>query len=78
MVKSKELLQNDNFCILPWMHLYKHQDNTVRLCCVDKGEPIGNLETETVDEIRNGEAAVSLRQQFLDGEKPERCSELLV
>ena len=75
MVKSKELLQNDNFCILPWMHLYKHQDNTVRLCCVDKGEPIGNLETETVDEIRNGEAAVSLRQQFLDGEKPERCSE---
>ena len=72
---NKELLENDSFCVLPWMHLYKHQDNNVKLCCVDKGDSIGSLETQTVDEIRNSEIAINLRQQFLDGEKPDRCSE---
>jgi len=72
---NKELLENDSFCVLPWMHLYKHQDNNVKLCCVDKGGSIGSLETQTVDEIRNSEIAINLRQQFLDGEKPDRCSE---
>ena len=75
MVKSKELLKNDSFCILPWLHVYKHQDNTVRLCCVDKCEPIGDLENDTIEEIRNGEKATSLRQEFLNGEKPDRCRE---
>lgn len=74
-METKKLLENDSFCVLPWMHLYKNMDNSVKLCCVDKGSPIGSLSENTVDEIRNSEEFTKLRKSFLNGEKLDRCTE---
>lgn len=50
-------------------------DNTVKLCCVDKGEPIDSLQDKTVDEIRNSDKFIKIRESFLKGEKLDRCKE---
>lgn len=65
----------ENFCILPWIHLYKHTDDNVKLCCVDYGETLGSLKDNTLDEIRNGEKFKEIRRAFLNNEKPERCKQ---
>lgn len=62
-----------NFCIAPWSTLYKHTDNSVRLCCVDKGDSLGSLHYTPVDELRNNEEFKKVRRQFLNNERPERC-----
>ena len=64
-----------NFCPLPWTHLYKDTDNTVRLCCTDhdRTEILGNLGSENLDDIRVNEKFTRIRQQFLDDERPSRC-----
>ena len=64
-----------HFCILPWIHLYKNMDNGVKLCCVDRGENIGNLSNQNIDEVRNSKEFTQLRQDFLDDKKLERCRE---
>lgn len=70
----KELLNNGSFCPLPWNHLYKHTDGSVRLCCVDKGPSLGSLNTQTVEEIRNSQEFTNIRKSLLSGEKINRCS----
>ena len=50
-------------------------DNSVKLCCVDKGGPIGNLSENSIEEIRNSEEFNNLRKSFLNGEKLDRCKE---
>lgn len=64
-----------NFCPLPWTHLYKDTDNTVRLCCTDydKTEILGNLGKESLDDIRVNEKFTRIRQEFLNDERPSRC-----
>ena len=74
-METKKLLNNDSFCVLPWMHLYKNMDNSVKLCCVDKGSPIGSLSENSVEEIRNSQEFSKLRKSFLDGERLDRCTE---
>jgi len=74
-LELKELRNSDTFCVLPWMHLYKNMDNSIKLCCVDKGGPIGSLENNTIEEIRNSKEFVDLRESFLKGEKLDRCKE---
>lgn len=66
---------SSSFCILPWVHLYKNTDDGVKLCCTDRGQNIGSLKTQTVEEIRNSEEFKKLRESFLKGEKLERCKE---
>lgn len=50
-------------------------DNSVKLCCVDKGGPIGNLSENSIEEIRNSEEFNNIRKSFLNGEKLDRCKE---
>ena len=55
------------------MHLYKDTDHTVKLCCADRGEPLGNLSKNTFEEIKNNDNFISIRKQFLNDERPDRC-----
>jgi MoaA/NifB/PqqE/SkfB family radical SAM enzyme len=61
------------FCEHIWTHLYKDTDDSVKLCCIDRGESLGNLKESTVEEIRNGEEFKKIRRDVLDGKKLERC-----
>lgn len=74
-METENLKNSDSFCVLPWMHLYKNMDNSVKLCCVDKGKPIGSLSNNTIDEVRNSDEFNEIRKSFLNGEKLDRCTE---
>jgi len=72
-------IPHDTFCILPWISLEASPIGTVRPCCLaddeivdDNGQKFKLLAAELGD-IQNSQHMQSLRQQFLNGEKPETC-----
>jgi len=72
-------LPHDQFCVLPWVSLEASPIGTVRPCCLADDEIVddaGNkfdLNTATFGEIQNSADMKNLRQQFLDGVKPQTC-----
>lgn len=72
-------LPHDRFCVLPWISLEASPIGTVRPCCLADNELCNDtgtkfeLSTATFAEIQNSADMKKLRQQFLDGEKPQTC-----
>lgn len=72
-------LPHDKFCVLPWVSLEASPIGTVRPCCLADDELCDNagnkfdLTTATFAEIQNSQDMQNLRQQFLDGKKPQTC-----
>ena len=72
-------IPHDKFCVLPWVSLEASPIGTVRPCCLADDEitdDAGNkfeLLTANFADIQNSQHMRSLRQQFLDGEKPQTC-----
>jgi MoaA/NifB/PqqE/SkfB family radical SAM enzyme len=72
-------LPHDKFCVLPWISLEASPIGTVRPCCLADDEIVDNnsnkfeLATARFDDIQNSNHMRKLRQQFLDGEKPQTC-----
>lgn len=72
-------LPHDKFCVLPWVSLEASPIGTVRPCCladdeiVDDNNEKFSLMTANFKDIQNSTHMRSLRQQFLDGEKPQTC-----
>ena len=71
------------FCILPWMHLATNASGNLRVCCNSTpGEnfirrPDGSaykLHRDDLEEAWNSEVYKTIRQQMLDGERPEMCT----
>ena len=71
----KRLLFLDKaFCIMPWAGINIEPDSSVRPCCeFDRSLPVGNLRSQTIDEIWNSEGLKHIRQQMLSGHQPEGC-----
>jgi MoaA/NifB/PqqE/SkfB family radical SAM enzyme len=70
---------HDKFCVLPWVSLEASPIGTVRPCCLaddelvnDSGEKFSLL-TANFEQIQASSAMQHLRQQFLDGNKPQTC-----
>ena len=63
----------DTICPLPWMHSEIRHNGDVFLCCVSSIK-LGNLSSTPVNEIFQQETITQIRQQFLNGEKPEGCN----
>ena len=68
-----EFLDSPYFCEYMWTHLYKSPDDNVKLCCIDKGDSLGNLQEKTLEEIRNGDVYKKIRKDVLAGKKLDRC-----
>jgi len=72
-------LPHEKFCVLPWVSLEASPIGTVRPCCladdeiVDHNNEKFSLMTANFKDIQNSTHMRSLRQQFLDGEKPQTC-----
>jgi MoaA/NifB/PqqE/SkfB family radical SAM enzyme len=72
-------LPHNKFCVLPWISIEASPIGTVRPCCLADDEIIDNdgnkfeLATAKFDDIQNSDHMRKLRQQFLDGEKPQTC-----
>ena len=72
-------LPHETFCVLPWVSLETSPIGTVRPCCLAEDEITDNagkkyslLETD-LDQIHKSTYMQKLRQEFLDGVKPETC-----
>lgn len=72
-------IPHDKFCVLPWVSLEASPIGTVRPCCLaddelvdDSGEKFSLLTADFAD-IQNSRAMTALRQDFLDGKKPQTC-----
>jgi MoaA/NifB/PqqE/SkfB family radical SAM enzyme len=72
-------LPHKHFCILPWVSLETSPIGTVRPCCLADDEIVddnGNkfeLSTATFSNVQNSKHMQQLRQDFLDGKKPQTC-----
>lgn len=72
-------LPHDKFCVLPWISLEASPIGTVRPCCLAEDEvtdELGNkykLIASDLGEIQNSNYMQNLRQEFLDGKKPQTC-----
>jgi len=72
-------LPHDKFCVLPWISLEASPIGTVRPCCLaddelvdDAGEKFSLLTADFAD-IQNSASMRKLREEFLDGKKPQTC-----
>ena len=72
-------LPHDTFCVLPWVSLEASPIGTVRPCCLADDELRDNqgnkfeLATAKFSDIQASNDMKLLRQQFLDGDKPQTC-----
>jgi len=68
------MIDKENFCIQPWIHLASWNDGNVPLCCVASPEIGLNLNQQTPSEVWNSEQFKSARLKFLAGEKIPQCN----
>jgi len=67
------------FCVLPWVSLETSPIGTVRPCCLADDEIVDNagnkfqLLTSTFTDIQSSNHMQSLRQEFLEGQRPKTC-----
>ena len=77
---KKAMALPEKICILPWVSVETSPIGTARPCCLAKDEITKsdgtkyNLRENTLEEIYHSEYMQDLRQQFLDGKKPETCN----
>ena len=72
-------LPNKTFCILPWVSVETSPIGTLRPCCLAEDEIVDtdnrkfHVKQDTINSARTSEYMNNLRQEFLDGNKPETC-----
>lgn len=70
------MIDKDNkvFCISPWIHLHTWPNEKAYPCCLTPMSfPAGDLSTQTLSEVWNGESMKTLRSNMLSGKKSEVC-----
>ena len=75
-VSSKELKNKfylpDTFCPLPWTHLEVRENGFVFPCCISTENALGIIEDGLIQTFHS-EKMITLRQEFLEGKKPNSC-----
>jgi sulfatase maturation enzyme AslB (radical SAM superfamily) len=66
-----QLMESKYFCILPWIHMHGWPTGEAFLCCMSN-EPVGNLQTNTMEEVWNNDNFKQVRHNMIN-EKP--CSQ---
>ncbi|WP_420581529.1 twitch domain-containing radical SAM protein [Reichenbachiella sp.] len=57
---------------MPWLHLYVDTDGLAKACC-NANIVYGNINTQSLDEIWQGEPIQAFRKFLKDGKKDKRC-----
>lgn len=70
-----KLTESKNFCILPWIHLHAFPNGQAYPCCLAESDyPVGNLHTNTMQEVWNSDEFKTLRKNMLDDKPSRECS----
>ncbi len=73
--RQKELLiDSDNFCMLPWMHLHAFPDGRAYPCCfaLDK-LPVGDVNKDSMKDIWNNDKMKKMRLNMLNNKPSREC-----
>jgi radical SAM protein with 4Fe4S-binding SPASM domain len=63
------------FCILPWIHIYANPDGSVLPCSIgDYRLHLGNIQSQSIEDVWNGEKYKTMRKKMLSGEKCDECA----
>lgn len=74
-INYKQIESSDTFCVIPWVHLYLASDANIYPCCYgDFSMPFGNVNKNSLDEIKNNDNFKSLRLNMLAGKKSKTCN----
>lgn len=69
--------KNKTFCVMPWLHLHAWPAGDAYLCCIagtgEKKNEVGDLSTQSIAEIINGDKMKEIRKKMLAGEKVSNC-----
>ena len=72
-------IPHDTFCVLPWISLEASPIGTIRPCCLADNEIVDdqgvkfNLRNADLNQVQHSQHMTTLRQQFLNGERPITC-----
>jgi len=65
-----KLMESDNFCMLPWIHLHAWPDGRAYPCCLGRAaHPVGNFKEKSMREIWNDTPMRDMRSNML-ADKP--------
>lgn len=76
MEQKINIMNKQTICAIPWIHLNIEPNGKVIPCCLTSHHNyfIGDLNTDTVEEIWNSNNMKTLRKQMINGEEPKICS----
>ena len=61
-----KLTESKTFCILPWIHMHAFPNGQAYPCCLSESDyPVGNLHTDTMEEVWNSPEYKTLRTNML-------------
>lgn len=74
---NKDLKNNPNFCVAPWMHLHVIPDGRAFACCqtpITDENAFGNVKDQSIVDIINSPAAKKMRKDMLENKPlPDAC-----
>lgn len=77
LTESAELGNNfkmsDTICAIPWTNLEIRQGGEISPCCMSSFT-FGNINSDRLEDVFNGAKMQQLRQQLMDGQRPNGCS----
>lgn len=82
MKKELFVIENPTMCLFPWTHMYVHTTGDVFPCCIaepgHKNLSLGNVKTQTIEEIWNGEKYQTLRKNMAEGVPVPHCNQCYI
>ena len=70
------LVESENFCMLPWIHLHAWPDGSAFPCCLAKAaHPVGNFKQKTMREIWNDTDMREIRRNMLEDKPSRQCED---
>ena len=69
------LMESENFCMYPWIHLHAYPDGRAYPCCNAKYEyPIGDMHKDSMKDIWNNDNMRGMRKAMLDDKPLRECT----
>tara|TARA_Y100000310_G_C20649658_1_gene798643 strand:- start:661 stop:1956 length:1296 start_codon:yes stop_codon:yes gene_type:complete len=69
------LMESENFCMYPWIHLHAYPDGRAYPCCSAKyGYPLGSVKENTMEEVWNNDNMKKLRIRMLNNKPSKECT----
>jgi radical SAM protein with 4Fe4S-binding SPASM domain len=74
-VSAESNSKQDTFCVLPWIHLYVGTDGNILPCCqADHQFSMGNINSQSVDDIVKSSTFNQLRANMIAGKRSKECA----